>query len=55
MPRYFFHGLFKKKTEATTRSNKLKHEGARTRILTRKTKSGARRYIVQTISTIMDR
>lgn len=54
MPRYFFHGLFKKKADATARSNRLKREGAKTRILTRTAKTG-KRYIVQSISTIRGR
>lgn len=55
MPRYFFHGLFKKKTDATARANKLKGEGAKTRVLARKARNGAKAYLVQTVSSIKGR
>ncbi len=52
VPVYFFQGLFKKKADADDRAFKLKREGAKTRILVRKTRNGAKAYIVQTKSTI---
>lgn len=55
MPRYFFHGLFKKKSDATTRAGKLKREGAKVQVVARKARNGATAYLVRTVSTIRGR